>query len=403
MKNTLHKYCEKKAVQKIRTVTKSSSVHPISICIPVNNEYPSFFSTLRSLHLSALTYLSRHLVDVVPVSIVCCVNARTSDSELVKENNAKLIYELVRLSASEYKEHPLLNLIVLDYTSDGYVFDTKQGVGLARKIAMDYAVINGSKVLACLDADTLVSASYIFCLELFYKNNCKESTSANPADTVASWALTGFSHQKADDSKQEKAIRIYEKYLLEHSSLLLSCGTPYYPVALGPTIICTSSAYTACGGMNTRCAGEDFYFLQSLLKLHVQKDQTYMPSLACRVFPSSRISNRVLFGTGKKIQDILNGTECSVFKTSSYDVLKQFITLFQKTKKENPMNYFFHEVYTSLQCIVPFLEHDNFFSDWVKIYTIHNKNLIHLENAFHDRFDGLKIIRLFHYLENIMQ
>ena len=49
---------------------------------------------------------------------------------------------------------------------------------------------------------------------------------------------------------------------------------------------------------------------------------------------------------------------------------------------------------------MPFLEKDGFFTDWQKIYLVHNKSSCNLEYAFHDRFDGLKIIRLFHFLEN---
>lgn len=395
MKNTLEKYCTKKAIKNTAVINPQEQVHPISICIPVHNEYPSFFSTLRSLHLSASMYLAKEQGIVIPVSIICCVNARNSDSLNIRENNAKMLYELIRISMSEFNDHPLLNIIVLDCTSDGSLFSNKEGVGLARKTAMDYAVLHGSDVLACLDADTLVSTSYIFCLESFYAKSIMSSSSS---PYHSSWALTGFSHQRGGVEEEENAVRIYENYLLEHSRLLYSCGTPYYPVALGPTIVCTSQAYAECGGMNTRCAGEDFYFLQSLIKLHVHKDSIVY--LSCRVFPSARTSDRVLFGTGRKICEIIEGHPCRVFENSSYKILRKFIDIFNKTKNENPMESFYHEVSNNLPELMPFLEKDGFFTDWQKIYLIHYKSSRNLEYAFHDRFDGLKIIRLFHFLEN---
>lgn len=394
MKKTIQKYCEKKAYKNINALRTNSRVNPICICIPVYNEYPSFFSTLRSLHVSSLTYLA-YEKNPVPVSIICCVNARLHDPARIRENNAKMIYELTRIGFREFTDHPVLDLIVLDHSGDNTVFDSNQGVGLARKIAMDYAVLNGAQVLSCLDADTLVSSPYILCLSLFYKKTRINTNEHQPA-----WALTGFSHQKAETLEAEKAIRSYEKYLNEHSRLLYECGTPYYPIALGPTIVCTAEAYAQCGGMNKRRAGEDFYFLQSLIKLHAEFQGEQVVYLSCCVYPSSRISERVLFGTGKKIQNIINGEISTVFEHHMYEILKKFLLRFHKVLKENPMD-FLHEVSFNLPEIMPFLERDGFFKDWQNIYAVHAKSLKNLEHAFHDRFDGLKIIRLFHYLEEL--
>ncbi len=416
MKNTLEKYCASRAYKNIHVLNPETDVHPIGICIPIHNEYPSFFSTLRSLHLSALSYLAQIQYKpqtdeiVKPVSIICCVNAHTNDELSIRENNAKMLYELLRLIKTEYDEHPLFNLIIIDYTSDGHTFAPEDGAGLARKIAMDYAVIHDVQVLACLDADTLVSTSYISCLEFFYNNTVFQGARYEHEGSAlkSSWALTGFTHQKGETDEHENAIRMYESYLLEHSKKLARCGTPYYPVALGPTIVCTSQAYAECGGMNTRRAGEDFYFLQALIKLHVHDDIQYF---SCRVFPSARISDRVLFGTGKKIKEIMEGKDCRVFNAASYETLRKFILFFteainksdHREKNKNPMEEFVHEVSLHLSELMPFLEQDGFFNDLEKISVVHSKSKQNLVNAFHDRFDGLKIVRLFHFLESIKQ
>ena len=150
-----------------------------------------FFSTLRSYTFSASVYLAKR----AGYSNTCynncvCVNApQNSDSLTIRENNAKMIYELIRISMSEFSDHPLFNIIVLDCTSDGSLFSNKEGVGLARKTAMDYAVLHGSDVLACLDADTLVSTSYISCLESFYASSIMSSSSS---PYHSSWGFNRF-------------------------------------------------------------------------------------------------------------------------------------------------------------------------------------------------------------------
>ena len=77
-------------------------------------------------------------------------------------------------------------------------------------------------------------------------------------------------------------------------------------MALGPTLVSSNYAYCAVNGMNLKVAGEDFYFLQSLIKLKIAEGKNFETRmLSTSVFPSSRISNRVLFGTGSRINELV--------------------------------------------------------------------------------------------------
>ena len=152
MKDVVKKYLEKKSFYKPEQINFSqNNFSEIAICIPVCNEYPSFMNTLKSIAISCAVANTK-------VHVVCCVNNKINSSDEVLENNFRMIYELNRIKKTENSDsenQSLLQISVLDFTKEN-TFTEKQGVGWARKIAMDYALIHGAKVLACLDADTLV-------------------------------------------------------------------------------------------------------------------------------------------------------------------------------------------------------------------------------------------------------
>lgn len=381
-----------------------SFVHPIAICIPIYNEFPHFFKTLRSIYFSLAQSLSYLQKDFVPISIICSVNAKENEDFEIQDNNEKLLRELMRLQKTEFFENELMNIHVLNFSQNGFYFGSKDGVGLARKLALDYALQAGSKILVSLDADCLVSRNYIQSLELFYHRHTQANKKA--------WALTGFSHLIGENVKLEhqNAMKEYERYLFTHSQFLFDIGSPYYPVALGPTIIATSEAYVQCGGMNTKIAGEDFYFLQSLIKLDLKKSIESYVFLASKVFPSDRLSNRVLFGTGTALEEIMKG-EKKGFTKSNYKAVEVFFLQFntlvevfyaKKNEKKQDLKIlkaFEIQVKKASPLVWQFLEEDRFWKDWEKIIKTHWKKKENLIKAFFERFDGLKTIRLFNYLD----
>jgi 5'(3')-deoxyribonucleotidase len=90
----MRKYLEKKLEPSLLNCGEKIPMHPIALCIPVSYEYPHFFRTLRSIHLSAMKALSYLGENYQVFIIVCCINARENDALEVKENNVKLLYEL---------------------------------------------------------------------------------------------------------------------------------------------------------------------------------------------------------------------------------------------------------------------------------------------------------------------
>ena len=275
----------------------------------------------------------------------------------------------------------------------------KDGAGLARKIALDFAYLSsgGTKesLLCCMDSDTLVDNDYFNVLDkAFFNNSSKKKLKA---------AVTDFSH-KLDGTEQENSIIIeYESYLKNHAEKLKIAGSPWFYVALGPTLVCTAETYAACGGMNRHMAGEDFYFLQSLLKVTTEKTFAKIPTT---VHPSSRVSWRVPFGTGAAIFGTINGTyKIKDFSDKFFEILSDFIKLAKEiSEKAVKLSMPFEDEFIARskeisEILSTFLKDEKFDFVWQNLFKHNKKNADSLFRSFHCWFEGLKTIRLFHALE----
>ena len=135
------------------------SKYSYCIVIPVFNEYDYIIKTLKSINNQSKKYLQKLLV-------ILNINNSTEDSLIIKENN--------------YQTHQLINnqkykysLIIIDNYSKKNAFKKKHsGVGIARKIGMDFALQFGFKnsLLCCLDADTLIHKDYLKQISQIFKN-----------------------------------------------------------------------------------------------------------------------------------------------------------------------------------------------------------------------------------------
>lgn len=353
------------------------STSPISIVIPACNEYPTIKATLDSLVTSAMNCDSKLF------TVIVVVNNRSSASTDIVENNNKTLGFLESYEKLSIKSLSLINTL-----------PEKEGVGYARKYGMDYALKGGSSVISCLDADTLVSENYLAELSFFYDKVQKKPPKYG-------LALTQFTHQKAETLELQEAIDMYEKYMKDHSQKLKREGTPFFPVALGPTLVCSADMYVASGGMPKKLSGEDFYFLQSCIKTSLQQEREIL-FLHSVVYPEPRLSDRVLFGTGPKLKGVLTGEDSIVFhKDSSYKMIGDFINFMQEwIKKENLIGNLSNQVFDTFPTLWYFLESESFFSVWLSIYENNKNSKQKLLISFYTWFDGLKIIRFIHFVEN---
>ncbi|TNF51373.1 MAG: hypothetical protein EP304_00640, partial [Deltaproteobacteria bacterium] len=260
------------------------------VVIPSLAEGDSLFATLQSLEANPAHWRGSFLVMVI-------VNHGEQACTEEKQQNLQDLTRLV-----EYSTESTLSLAWIDAASPGLEIPAKQaGVGFARKLAMDLALncLDWQKepLLVCLDADTLVEPNY---LQTIFTHFQRSPLGA---------AVLPFCHQQAGDALQQAAIERYELFMRSYVYGLRLAGSPYAFNSVGSAIACRAEAYVRCGGMNSRKAGEDFYFLQKLAKTDGVDQMT-----GTRVFPEPRVSSRVPFGTGRSVGRLLEGeTEAALF------------------------------------------------------------------------------------------
>jgi len=257
--------------------TPPSDELSIIVVIPCRAE-PDLNKTIISL-LKASVGFTQH------IEIIVVINDLEGDRSEVIAQNIKSKEWLL----SETFEIPVY-LLQLDKMPH-----KKGGVGYARKKGMDEAVsrfnLLGKKhgIICSMDADTIVAENYF------------------------SEVVKAFDHQKREclvihfehpleglDLDHRLAMVSYELHLRYYIGALRWSGFPHAYQTLGSAIAVSASGYALLGGMPVRQAGEDFYFVHKFSKL----DQVFELNTTT-VYPSSRVSDRVPFGTGKAIGDLM--------------------------------------------------------------------------------------------------
>ncbi len=197
------------------------------------------------------------------------------------------------------------------------------GVGLARKTGMDEALRrfnsadNPAGLIASLDADCRVEKNYLTALySELYKDKNRKACSVyfeHPLDG------NEFSADIFDFIIQ------YELHLRYYMQGLKFAGFPFAFHTVGSSMAVKASSYAACGGMNRRQAGEDFYFIQKLMPLG-----GYFALNSTAVYPSPRESSRVPFGTGTAMARLMKSGNDS-YMTYNIDAFKELRHLFSLT------------------------------------------------------------------------
>jgi hypothetical protein len=260
-------------------------------------------------------------------------------------------------------------------------------VGTARKIGMDAALTlldglgPGGGVICCLDADTWVMKNYLEAVDHHF------STTGDPA------AVAHYAHRKPADRQLLSAICCYEIFLRAYVMGLSFAGSPYAFHAIGSTMACTAQSYVAVRGMNRRAAAEDFHFLDKLAKVgRVGVIRT------TTVFPSARPSNRVPFGTGRRmLQSMAAQTdEYRLYDPGIFMILREWLSLMEADpdRGSETITAAAREINPALN---EYLDLNRFAKDWEGIRR-NAPDPAHLRRQFHVWFDGLKTLRLVHHL-----
>jgi hypothetical protein len=272
----------------------------MAVVIPCFNE-PDLIGSLESLWACERPACA--------VEVIVVINAAADSGEDVRLQNQKTLDATKQWTVghtdARLRFYPL-------YFPD--LPPKRAGVGLARKIGMDEAIRRFEDVnrpggiVACYDADCRCAPNYLKCLERHFAEHPRTPGCSiyfeHPLDGPLSSAVY-------------EAVAAYELHLRYYVQALRHVGFPFAHHTIGSCMAVRADAYKNQGGMNKRQAGEDFYFLQKVIPLGGFTDLTQTT-----VFPSPRSSDRVPFGSGRAVRDLLNGDR----KPATYP-LEAFIDL----------------------------------------------------------------------------
>jgi hypothetical protein len=361
------------------------------IVIPALAEFENIKNLLSSLSQNQPDYFN-------DVLILFVINNSPLEKDEFKYDNSFSLQLLRDIINKRNKEDNFINEIIssglniglIDASSEGNELPSKDaGAGLARKIGMDAALtfINYQEIsnpfIVCLDADCKVSKNYL--TELINSFLKKNTTSA----------FINFEHTPEGSSEQRSALICYENYLRYYVLSLKLAGSHFAFHTIGSTMACSCSNYIKAGGMNKRKAGEDFYFMEKLGKI---SDVEYIKNTT--VYPSSRTSWRVPFGTGQRINRFLSGiqNEYMLYSFDSFLILKEWLTVFN-----DPDRIEAQELLSEAGNINPslynFLLENNFEYSWEKILrNSKTKEQVNKQKLFW--FDGFRTLKLIHFLRD---
>jgi hypothetical protein len=382
-------YLEKKSLKKWNLEWNEFSGIQAAIVIPAICEFENIKRVLLSLASNDKSCLQDSLVIFV-------INNSTSSHQEVKDDNKsslKFLRALIRANPSGQLSNQIIQsgirIGLIDAASEGKEFDDAMaGVGLARKIGMDTALlifdysIPGKKLIISLDADCLIEENYLSEISLFFK---KQNVSA---------ATVEFEHNLSEDGINRLGIISYEIFLRHYVAGLLFAESPFAFHTVGSTVVCDYDAYIKVGGMNTKKAAEDFYFLQKLAKSY----GTHRIN-STKIRPSARESWRVPFGTGKSMRDFSsNKKDILIFDPDVYVVLKEWLQLFNSDTSLDP-----YLIYKEAGKIHPelgrFLENRGFRGNWKKILE-NSKSIKQLDYQRKNWFDAFETLKLIHHLRD---
>jgi len=337
--------------------SRSPSPSPFIIVIPAYNE--DLETTLKSLSHCQLNE---------EVIVLLVFNHSEEEGPDIKAKHLKQVerYQNIKLQNGLR----IISLAAFDLPNK------QAGVGLARKIGMDaalnyFAAHNHDGLIVCLDADCTVSENY---LEELLK-----------AERAGVKGLSIHYEHSLDEALDRQAIIRYEVFLRYYIQALRHAGYPHAFHTIGSSMAVRASAYAKIGGMNRRKAGEDFYFLHKLIPQGDFYDLTN-----CTVYPSSRQSQRVPFGTGRAMWEIEQGSKdfAQLYGFPIFEELKFFL------KSTEPI---YNNEFSALpKSVIHFLEEHQFTSQLRQLAN-RSSSYQQFQKNFSFWFDGFKVLKYVHF------
>jgi glycosyltransferase involved in cell wall biosynthesis len=378
----IRKYLERHRIEDLIQVAPSSQLGMV-VVIPAYLEKESLPKCLESLNAA---YDISSDVEI----LVVFNSPEEASSSILSEQKATLKH--VKQWAATIKS-PGIQVLAVEVNN---IKARDFGAGMARKIGMDQALYrfasigNIHGVIVSLDADCEVADNYFTALDDFFKNG------GNKSCTIY------YEHPLSGNLSVENyaAIVQYELHLRYYKQALLSVGFPHAIDTIGSCFALRAQSYAQAGGMPRKQAGEDFYLLHKVLPLG-----GFSELKATCVYPSSRMSSRVPFGTGPAVQQIMNRQD--EYLSYNLQAFLDLIPLFNQVDKFFAAD---EERYSDVISQLPgrlasFLKQDSFGNDILHICK-NCASLAVFRKRFYEVFNAFKIVKYLnfvhtHFIEKI--
>jgi hypothetical protein len=170
----------------------------------------------------------------------------------------------------------------------------------------------------------------------------------------------------------------YEIYMRCYAINLWKIGSPYSFTALGSAVALPVLSYKVIGGITPKLSGEDFYFLQKLVKTG-----TVIHWNTEKVYPATRLSDRVFFGTGPALIKGIEGDWDSypIYSMHWFNDIQTTYAAFEELFAEDvptPMDEFLIATFGQLP--------------W-SLLRANFKTKNHFVRACHEKVDGLRLLQ----------
>ncbi len=351
--------------------------HPhlnICIVIPCFNE-PDLIRTLESVY-----HCQR---PVYATEVIVVVNAPANAPAMVVENN-KITLQKATVWINTHDDQRLRFHLI--YRPD--LPEKTAGVGFARKIGMDEAVIrlhqvnNHRGVMISLDADATCEANYLTETE----NHFQKFPKTQGASVYFEHPIEGNEFEP----EIYKGITLYELHLRYINQAFRYVNHPHAYHTIGSSFCVPMDAYVKQGGMNKRQAGEDFYFLQKIISLG-----NYSEINSTCIIPSPRISDRVPFGTGRAIKHFVTDSDFKTYSLDAFIDIKSLLEQLNNLYNGNKDNAL--QIVASLALpLREFLEINSFLLEWESVKA-NSASLSAFRNRFFKWFNAFKVIKYLNY------
>jgi len=346
----------------------------ILVVIPAYKEtFEDIDETIRSLVAAQQNYRGR-------AAVLLLLNYKDSDHTSIK---------LDAHNARKSLESTVYGILCLFATRE--LTGKKAGVGMARKILMDAALHyfyreDRDGIIVNLDADTSVSSAYFDAIDGFFASH----------DALDA-ASIHFEHRIPEpDDPQYAAIIQYELHLRYFVNMQRWMALPYAYQTVGSAMACRAYAYAKMGGMPQRQAGEDFYFI------HKFTDTQKLGEIrtAC-VYPSPRPSDRVPFGTGKAVADMLKDSKADLksYNPKSFMIIDRWIDFVLSGYPNGALMSGLPDEENGFKIMAGYLRHIKA-EDMLREIRAHTASTAMFRKRFFQWFDAFQLMKCLHYLRD---